>query len=234
MSKSRPVTWLLDAIALIALGVPVIRYALAFSQAEPPLRLWNGITWDVSPVTGLLFGLSFEAAVYMGLREAFAARSRKTIYWWLPLLGVALQVIAGVGIVAPVVEGQVTGQSLPAVLGSWSWAWSIVLTGATLLTFSTVALARALRKEDPVTGRKGKDSTQGENAERNGNATVAHTETAPSAAQDSPAMKAAFAVWDTQPDAANEEVAVKIARSLRSVQNYRKTYAQRRNGGMQP
>lgn len=147
MNSRRPLTWQLDAIALIALGVPVIRYALSFQAAEPPLDVW-GYPLDVSPITGLLFGLTYEYAVYMAIREAFRARRDMLKRWWVPLCGAGLQILAGVGIVAPVVEATHSGRTLTAVLGAWSWPWSIVLTGATVLTLVTLAITRALRKDD--------------------------------------------------------------------------------------
>ena len=149
----RPLAWILDTIALLALGVPVLRYALAFQLAEPPLNAW-GILVDVSPVTGLLFGLTFEFSIYLGIREAFRARRDLLRRWWLPLTGVGVQILAGVGIIAPVVEATHSGQPLTAVLGSWSWPWSIVLTGATVLTLVTLALTRSLRKDSAVTSQK--------------------------------------------------------------------------------
>ena len=186
MTKPRRPLPLLDIIAAVALGVPVIRYALAFQAAEPPLDLW-GRTADVSPITGLLFGVSYEAAVYLALREAFAARGRGLKRWWLPLIGVALQVVSGVVIVAPVVEAQLTGRTLPAVLGAWSWAWSVTLTGATLLTFASVALARSLRKDDARSVARG---AQPGYAPGNDPGTDAHIETQSDAISDAiPAHK---------------------------------------------
>jgi len=59
------------------------------------------------------------------------------------------------------------------------------------------------------------------------------TPAAPPAASPAPvcAKDAAFALWARNPDAANEEVAVAVARSLRTVQAYRAEFAGRRNGG---
>lgn len=171
MGNRRSLTWQIDAIALVALGVPVIRYALAFQAAEPPLNVW-GYSLDVSPITGLLFGLTYEYAVYMAIREAFRARRDGLKRWWLPLCGAGVQILAGIGIVAPVVEATHSGRALTAVLGTWSWPWSVVLTGATVLTLITLAITRALRKEDaPVAPPKTQSTPQGERAAREDTAT---------------------------------------------------------------
>lgn len=170
MTTRRPLTWILDTVALVALGVPVIRYALAFQTAEPPLNVW-GYHLDVSPITGPLFGLTYEYAVYLGIREAFRARRDGLKRWWLPLCGAGVQILAGIGIVAPVVEATQSGRSLSAVLGAWSWPWSVVLTGATVLTLVTLAITRALRKDDAP------HAPQFENAPCNEKAAPEHTKT---------------------------------------------------------
>ena len=171
----RPLAWILDAVALLALGVPVLRYALAFQLAEPPLNAW-GVQVDVSPITGLLFGLTFEFSIYLGIREAFRARRDGLKRWWLPLAGVGVQILAGVGIIAPVVEATHSGKTLTAVLGAWSWPWSVVLTGATVLTLVTLALTRSLRKDGASTPQKGEaTATEFQNADCNDSRILAHS-----------------------------------------------------------
>lgn len=145
-----PIAILLEIVAAVALGVPVIRYALAFQLAEPALMI-GAWALDISWLTGLLFGLTYEGAVYLGIREAFRAWKDGVTRWWLPLPVVSLQIIAGIAIIAPVVEATQAHVELSAVLGAWSWPWSVVLTGATALTLVTLAVTRTLRKDVPVT-----------------------------------------------------------------------------------
>lgn len=134
-------------IAAVALLVPVLRYALAFQQAEPVLEVY-GLRLDVSPITGLAFGLSYEAAAFVGIRAAFAARRRSLRAWWWPLAGSVVQTVAGTVIVVPVLVAELRGLALAGLLGALgAWLWCAVLATATLLTFATLSLALAVQPQ---------------------------------------------------------------------------------------
>ena len=137
-------------IIAVALGAPILRYAVAFQQAEPMLMLW-GRTLDISPVTGIAFGISYEAAAFVGMREAMKARRRGLKTWWWPLAGALLQTAVGIGIVLPVFVAELRGVSLLMLFDSlWlslAWLWSGLVLAATLLCFVTVSLALAVQPQ---------------------------------------------------------------------------------------
>lgn len=130
-----------------SLAVPVLRYAVAFQFAEPALRAWS-LTIDISPLTGLAFGASYEAIAFLGIREAFAARRRGLRAWWWPAAGSALQTIAGVAIILPVMVAEVRSEPLASLLGAAGcWLWSGIVAAATMLAFATAALALAVQPQ---------------------------------------------------------------------------------------
>jgi hypothetical protein len=137
--------WLFDAIVLTALAVPVLRYVVAFQQAEPMLQVMS-LNLDISPLTGLAFGLSYEASVFVGLREATSARRRGLKTWWWPLMGATAQMVVGVAIVLPVLVAELRAESLAAMLGAFGcWIWGALVALATVLTFATCSLALAVQ-----------------------------------------------------------------------------------------
>lgn len=145
-------------IVAVALGVPVLRYALAFQAVEPMFHTWFG-PLNISPVTGLLFGLSYEAAAFIGMREAMAARRRgnKTSWWW-PLASALVQTAVGIAIVLPVLVAELQDVPLDTLLGGFGgWLWSGIVAAATLLTFATVALALAVQ---PAPRKASKDKAK--------------------------------------------------------------------------
>jgi len=132
-----------DAVIIAALAVPVLRYAVAFQQAEPALNLWR---WqvDISPITGLAFGISYEFAAYIGVREAMAAKRRGSKRWWWPLAGSAVQTIVGALIVVPVLVSNINGTPLNE-LPNWLSGVPLMLDTATLLSFATISLSLAVQ-----------------------------------------------------------------------------------------
>jgi len=148
-------------IALAALGVPVLRYAMAFQQAEPPLVAW-GFRLDISPLTGLLFGASFEAAAFLGFQAAAAARRRGLKTWWWPLASAAAQLALGSIIVAPVLAAELHNQELAILLGpTGCWLWSATVVAACPLTLATVSLVLVVQ---PAARQHNADSTSSERA----------------------------------------------------------------------
>ena len=141
---STGVDWL-RVVVFVALAVPVLRYSVAFQMVEPPLDLF-GWALDISPLTGLAFGLSYEGAIFLGIEGATDARKRKVKFWWWPLAGALAQAAVGVGIILPVIASELQGIPLVDLLSTAaSWLWSGVVAGSTLLVFATVALASAVR-----------------------------------------------------------------------------------------
>ena len=137
-----------DIIVVVMLAVPVLRYSVAFQQAEPVLVTpWGNL--DISYITGLAFGISYEAAMYFGLREGAAAkaRSNKTT-WFLPMVAACLQAIVGVAIIVPVLVADLQARTLGVLLGDvGSWLWSFVVALASLLCFVTVSLGLVVEKK---------------------------------------------------------------------------------------
>lgn len=136
---------MLRIVIFIALTVPVLRYAVAFQQVEPTLDFY-GIPVDISVITGLAFGVSYEAAIFLGIEEATAARKRGNGKWWWPLVGALAQATVGMFIVLPVIVAGLRDVPLPNLLDSWwAWLWSGVVAASTLLTFATVSLVTAVK-----------------------------------------------------------------------------------------
>lgn len=133
-------------VILVSLAAPVARYAIAFQRAEPALRLF-GLDLDVSPITGLAFGLSYEAAAYLGIEAAAGARKRGLKTWWWPAAGSALQVLAGAGIVVPVLALEILGRPLASLPTVGLYVWCALVAGASALTFATSALAFAVQPQ---------------------------------------------------------------------------------------
>lgn len=139
-----------DAIVIVMLAVPVLRYSVAFQQAEPALLTpWGEL--DISFVTGLAFGISYEAAIYYGLREGTAARQRGRKTWWWPVVGALLQIAIGTIIVVPMLVANLNNRPLPDVLGTiGGWAWSIAVAVASLLCFVTITVSLAIQPKKKV------------------------------------------------------------------------------------
>lgn len=136
---------LLEAVIIVALIAPVFRYAVAFQQVEPPFLLdlfGKQYLLEFSFITGLGFGISYELAIYFGIREAIAAQKRKNKSWWAPLVAALLQVSMGIYIVAPVLQAHLLNVSLSDVLGKIAWVWCMGIGLATLLTFITISATR--------------------------------------------------------------------------------------------
>lgn len=148
------IDWL-RVVVFVALVVPVLRYSVAFQMVEPPLDLF-GWQLDISPITGLAFGLSYEAAIFLGIEEAVASRKRKGKKWWWPLVGAGIQAVIGVFIILPVIASELQGIPLANLLGGGSaWLWSGIVSASTLLVFATVSLASAVKLK-PKSGSKPK------------------------------------------------------------------------------
>lgn len=140
-------------VILVALTAPILRYAVAFQQAEPPLVAW-GLVLDISPLTGVAFGISYEAAAFLGLREAVAARKRKLKTWWWPLAGSLGQMTLGTFIVSPVLVSEMRGLALETLLSSWGCGlWAVTVAAAPLFCSLTVALVLAVQKKEKAEPR---------------------------------------------------------------------------------
>lgn len=135
---------LANAIVAVLLGVPVLRYAMAFQVVEPPLILGR-FSINLSWLTGLLFGIGYEAAIWLGFREAASARGRGRKTWWWPLISALLQAGIGIFILAPVLRAEMDGTPLADHLGGAATAWSGVVASATLLALLTVSLSMAVQ-----------------------------------------------------------------------------------------
>jgi len=140
------VDWL-RVVVFVALAVPVLRYSVAFQMVEPPLDLF-GWEFDISPITGLAFGLSYEGAIFLGIEMAAAARKLKNKSWHWPLVGALVQAAVGVFIILPVIASELQGIPLSELLGSAAtWLWSGTVAASTLLVFVTVSLASAVKRK---------------------------------------------------------------------------------------
>ena len=123
---------LLESVIIAALVAPVFRYAVAFQQVEPPLQAgpWS---LNVSLITGLGVGVSYELAAYLGIKEAAAARKRGNGRWWWPLGAALLQVALGVFMITPVFHAQLHSVPLSSILsGLVSWLWCALVVAATV------------------------------------------------------------------------------------------------------
>lgn len=141
---TRKIDWL-RVVVFVALIVPVLRYSAAFQMVEPPLDLL-GWQLDISPITGLAFGLSYEAAIYLGIEEAVAARKRGNSRWLWPLVGALIQAVVGVFVILPVIVAELRAVPLAGLLNSTTdWLWGGIVSAATLLTFATVSLVAAVK-----------------------------------------------------------------------------------------
>ena len=140
------VDWL-RVVVFVALAVPVLRYSVAFQQVEPDFNFF-GWQIDVSPLTGLAFGLSYEGAIFLGIETAAAARKLKNKSWHWPLVGALVQAAVGVFIILPVIASELQGIPLSELLGSTAtWLWSGTVAASTLLVFATVSLASAVKRK---------------------------------------------------------------------------------------
>jgi len=152
--KKLQVDWL-RAVVFVALAVPVLRYSGAFQMVEPDFNFF-GWQIDISPLTGLAFGLSYEGAIFLGIEEAAAARKRNNGKWWWPLVGALAQAAVGVFIVLPVIASELLATPLAELLGSTAaWLWSGTVSASTLLTFATVSLVAAVKPKPKKKGETG-------------------------------------------------------------------------------
>jgi len=127
-------------LASIIFSAQILRYGVAFQLAEPPFIAW-GLHFDISPLTGLAFGIGYEAVTLYALREAFAALKRGAKRWFLPLCSALVQIVAGISIITPAIVARLRAITLSQILGSWGcWIWSITVAFAPALALVSVAL----------------------------------------------------------------------------------------------
>jgi hypothetical protein len=146
-----------EAVIIVALIAPVFRYAVAFQNVEPPLQAgpWS---LNISLLTGLSIGATYELAAYLGIKQAAAARKRGNSRWWWPLSAALLQIALGVFMITPVFQAQLYNVPLSSIFsGLMSWLWCAFVVAASLFTFVTIAAVQAVK---PKPRKSAKPATQ--------------------------------------------------------------------------
>lgn len=132
-------------ILIGTLLVSIPRFAAAFSQAEP-----NFAGLNISPVTGLGFGVLVEVGIYYIISTWFSAKRRSLKLAWILVAGFVAQLIIAPIIIAPAIVAHINESSseISSVLtNNWTlWGWSIITAVAPSLLLATVAAASYMQE----------------------------------------------------------------------------------------